>query len=333
MAKDTSSTIPNAFLWRRLHSLVGLALVLFLIEHLFTNSQAALPISGSGSGFISGVNWIHGLPFLPAIEVGFLLIPFAIHIAWGIKYLRQSKLNAFPGEGSRPTLTEYARNHAYSWQRLTSWFLIVAVIWHVWEMRFEHQPAHATVGQQEYYAIPLSVDSGLYTLASRLDVDLYDQEMIEREERRVAINLLRTDEGNLRLVAAVEPDGYDPKQELVLLQQRKAGEEEEWLHALQHKPLKEGEIMAVAPDFGTAILLMLRDTLKSPLTCVLYTFLVLAGVFHGFNGLWTWTITWGIALTPASQRLIGYVTKGLMALLTFLGLSAVWLTYWITLRQ
>lgn len=34
--------LPSAFIWRRAHSLTGLWLVLFLIEHLLTNSQAAL---------------------------------------------------------------------------------------------------------------------------------------------------------------------------------------------------------------------------------------------------------------------------------------------------
>ncbi len=333
MTQETSSDIPNAFIWRRLHSLVGLGLVLFLIEHLVTNSQAGLMFGEDGRGFIGSVNWLHGLPFLQVIEVTFLGAPFLIHTLWGIKYLRTAKPNSFYGSGKKPTLHQYSRNHAYTWQRAYSWLLIIAIGWHVWEMRFEHQPAHATRGLSDVYVMKVSLDDGLYTVSERLSVQLYDQQMIAQEEKRIAVKLLQSEQEESQLLASVNPARYDPERGKKLVQESRKAEEHNWLEALKHKSLKDGQVMAVAPDFGTAILLMVRDTMKSPIKCLLYTFLVIAAVYHAFNGLWTWTITWGIAVTPASQLLLHRASRGLMVLFTFLGLSAVWLTYWINLRQ
>ena len=53
---------------------------------------------------------------------------------------------------------------------------------------------------------------------------------------------------------------------------------------------------------GKAMLLMVRETFKSPLMAVLYTIFVLAAAFHAFNGLWTSLITWGAVLSYRSQR-------------------------------
>ncbi len=333
MTEKKADEIPNAFIWRRLHSLLGLALVLFLIEHLLTNSQAALMIGDDGAGFIKSVNWIHGLPFLPAIEVGMLLIPFSIHILWGIKYLRTSKPNSWWGSGANPTLTSYPRNHAYTWQRLTSWFLIIAVGWHVWEMRFEQQPAKAKVKGEKIFVQKVSLDDGLYTVARRLDVKLFDADAIAGEEKRIALELLRSEDAPAPLLASLGETRFDPSRGEALIKEARKGEEHGWLEALKHKSLSEGEVMAVTPDFGTAILLMLRDTMKSPLTCIAYSLLVFAGVYHGFNGIWTWLITWGITLTPNSQLHAKRFSRALMLLFTALGLSAVWLTYFVNLRQ
>ena len=90
------------FVWKRLHSLMGLWLVLFLIEHLFVNSQAALLLGGNGKSFVDAVNAIHNLPYLPAIEIGLLGIPILIHMVWGIKILFTSKSNVSSSDGSKP---------------------------------------------------------------------------------------------------------------------------------------------------------------------------------------------------------------------------------------
>ena len=92
---ESTRQLPKAFIWRRLHSLTGLWLVIFLIEHLLTNSQAALWIGDDGSGFVRGVNLIKSLPYLRAIEIFLLGMPIVLHLIWGIIYLRTGDANSF----------------------------------------------------------------------------------------------------------------------------------------------------------------------------------------------------------------------------------------------
>src|SRR5258708_7890118 len=132
--------LPSAFIWRRLQSFMGLWLVLFLIEHLFTNSQAALFFGDDGNGFVRAVNALKNLPYLSVIEVTLIGVPFLVHGGWGIYYLFTSKSNSWGNDGTRPYLPEYPRNHAYTWQRITSWILLIGIIAHVVDMRFIHYP-------------------------------------------------------------------------------------------------------------------------------------------------------------------------------------------------
>lgn len=256
--------IPKAFIWRRLHSLMGLWFVLFLIEHLLTNSQAALWLGDNGKGFVRMVNALHNLPYLPVIEIVLLGVPILLHMVLGVKYLFTSKSNVFKGDGSKPYIPR-AQNYAYTLQRITSWILLVGVILHVYKFRFQEYPDTVTVNSETYYTIPVEVDPGLRTVADKLHVQLLDQ--------------------------------------------------------------KENKVLAVAPDFGTATLLAVRDTFKHPIYLVLYTIFVLAACFHAFNGFWTFLISWGWILKMSAQRAWASVSIALMLLLTFLGLAAIWGTY------
>jgi succinate dehydrogenase / fumarate reductase cytochrome b subunit len=242
-----------------------------LIEHLIVNSQAALYIGDDGSGFIRAVTEIKNLPYLPVIEITLLGIPILIHLLWGIEYVRTAKINSFATDGSSPSLTEYPRNHAYTWQRITSWILLFALLGHIIHMRFIEYPGFVHTEQQKYYTVRLTKDPGLPSVANRLNVQL--------------------------------------------------------------KPTASGGILAQAPDFATAELLMVRETFKMPIMIALYTIFVLAACYHGFNGLWTFLITWGICLNERSQRIARSFTTFLLFLVAFLGLSAIWLTYWVNLKQ
>lgn len=310
--------IPKAFIWRRAHSLTGLWLVLFLIEHLFTNSQAALFIGDDGSGFVSAVNTLKGLPYLPVIEISLIGIPLLIHGVWGIRYLFTGKYNNFPTDGSAPALGQYARNQAYAWQRWTSWILLIGILAHVIHMRFLEYPTSAQLGTEHFYMVRLENDSGLYTLSRRLGFELYDQAHIQKVQQRLVSR------------PPIEVK-HDTPEELIAAQ--KSREEQAWLEALLKRPLNSNQIMAISPSFGTAELLMVRDTFKSPTMILLYTGLVLAACFHAFNGLWTFMITWGVTLTANSQRWMRRLAVGLMVLITFLGLAAIWGTYWFNLRH
>ncbi len=326
----TTQAIPRAFVWRRLHSLMGLWLVLFLMEHLLTNSQAALLLGDNARGFVNAVNWLHNLPYLQAIEICLLGVPILIHLVWGIMYLFTSKPNSWPSDGTKPSLN-YSRNHAYTWQRITSYILAVALIGHIVKFRFLEYPWSANEGRTSTYFARVSVDKGLYTVADRLGVTLYDQAAIEKEKNELQ---RRSGEQAYIDVAAKVQDSptYEPQAAMLLTSAQKFEQKKQWVAMLEKKPITAGEVIAASPDFGTATLLTVRDTFKSPLYVALYTIFVLAACFHAFNGLWTFLITWGIVLNMASQKWSVKFAVGLMLLVTFLGLAAVWGTYWLNLK-
>ncbi len=263
--------IPKPFILRRLHSLLGFWLVLYLCEHLFVNSQAAFFFEDQGAAFIAAVDKINNLPYLRVIEILFLGLPFLIHGIWGIQYAWRAKLNAHSTNGSKPALPQYKRNHAFSWQRITSWILLVGIIAHVVHMRFLEYPHHVEKGDQLFYAIRVREDPGLEKTVHKLKASLEINE--------------------------------------------------------------KGEKIALAPTIGSAFFLVVREAFKSPLMVLLYSIFVLAAVFHGFNGIWTFMIKWGITLTRRSQRVMRMITSVLMGILLFLGLMAIWGTYWVTQFQ
>lgn len=313
----TTDTTPQAFVWRRLHSLTGLGLVFFVIYHLFTNSQAALLFGHDGAAFIRSVNAIHDTPYLPIVEIALLGFPLLIHTVWGIKYLMTAKYNSFGPTGHTPYLPEYPRNRAYTWQRITSWLLIVGIIAHVVHMRFIEYPTSAAKGQDHFYMVRVTEDEGLYTLAARLGVQLYTPQQVEALKEKTP-------------PFSSEKAVLTPKE---LIARQAVEQEAGWVQALEKRPLKEGELMAVSDNFGTAELLMVRDTFKIPSMLVLYTLFVLATCFHAFNGLWTFMISWGVTLTQRAQNWMKIVSTALMVSVAGMGLAAIWLTYWINLKS
>src|SRR5262249_49368769 len=97
------------------------------------------------------------------------------------------------------------------------------------------------------------------------------------------------------------------------------------------RKMKPNEVMIETTNFGTATLMGVRDTFKSYTWCAFYTLFVLAATFHAFNGLWTFMITWGLIFRYAAQQAMVKFSYALMALLAFLGLVAIWGTYWVNL--
>ena len=322
-----NTSVPKTFFWRRIHSLTGIWLVIFLCEHLLNNSQAALWVGDDGRGFIHLVTSIHNLPYLRVIEIGLLGVPIAIHAVWGIQYAREASFNSFRTDGSKPSLREYKRNHAYTWQRITSWILLFGIIAHVVQMRFIEQPESAVVNGQHYYMVRIGLDEGLYPLSKRLDFNLYNKKAIEAE-KKLAPKVNLSSRGSIWSFFNFRGSekGYE------LLEMQKLGEKDDFVRALTAKPLKEGEVIAVCRNFATAMLLVVRETFKWPLMLVLYTIFVLSACFHGFNGLWTFLITWGVSLTERSQKLMRLIANGFMVVVAFLGLAAIWGTYWVNLR-
>ncbi len=319
----TDRVLPKAYIERRFHSLAGIWLVLFLLEHLLTNSMAGLYIGDWGAGFVKMVNDIHDLPYLQVIEILFLGLPLLVHGWLGIKYLMTSKSNAYPGKKQDPLLKQYPRNHAYTWQRLTSWVLLIGIILHVLQMRFIQYPLRVNAGlSQQYYMVKVNMDSGLYALAPRLKVQLFNPMQIKQEKERFLGARRSADAG-----ITYDPQTAQQVDHLVLYDV--IGQ---FISKLDKKPLKIDQVMAVTQSFGTAALLAVRDTFKSPLMITLYTIFVIAACFHGFNGLWTAFIAWGWTLTQRSQQVMRWIAVAFTVVLAALGLCAIWLTYLVNLR-
>ncbi|HAB98488.1 MAG TPA: succinate dehydrogenase [Parachlamydiales bacterium] len=268
------AAVSSAFIWRRVHSLMGFWLIVYLFEHLLVNSQAALWIGDDGHGFIKMVNSLESLPYLQVIETFLIGFPLLIHMGWGVSRLFQAKSNSWKTDGSSPSLGSYGRNRAYTWQRLTSWILLIGVIAHVVQMRFVERPREVHLEGQKKWEVEIQFDEGLTTLAPRLGVQM---------------------------------------------------------PAVQSEPLQP--IAVLAPDMGTATLLVVREAFKSPWQSVLYSVFVLAAAFHAFNGFWTFLITWGFLLSYRSQKaMIPFSVIGI-GLLSFFGLAAIWGSYLINLRH
>lgn len=315
-----SSTLSS----RLLHTLTGLFLVLFLIFHLLTNSQAALFFDSDGEGFVSEVNSIHSLPYLVVIELLLLGVPFLLHMLWGLHYLLTSSYNSFSSDGSTPSLP-YGRNYAYSWQRITAWLLLVAVAAHVFQMRIVNYASSAKVGDTTYYMQRVDHDAGLYTVAARLGAKLFDGE---------EIIAARSDKGPAAppLPPLSTPPGLSTG-DIAALEVQRVEQSRRWLDALDYRPLTStSQRVAVAKDFGTATLLMVRETFKSPVMAVLYTIFVVAATYHAFNGLWSACISLGFTLNSKIQRRALRSCQLLMVLIALLGLAAIWGCYWITLK-
>lgn len=317
-----TNSIPRPFIWKRLHSLTGLFLVLYLIEHLLVNSQAAFFIGDDGKGFVTAVNSIHDLPYLPFIELFLLGVPILIHGYWGIVYLRTSQQNYYSGEKNKPHFSENPRNRAYTWQRITSWVLLFGIIAHVIHMRFIEYPSSASLGDTKYYMVRLNRDPGLYPLAARLGFDIYDREKTLEVKKEIE----KPWEDELLNKTIEDHHGEAVKKQ-------KFDQQKKWLQALEFPLLNEGKVVAVTKSFGLAELLMVRDTFKMPIMLALYTIFVLSACYHGFNGLWTFMISWGITLSETSQKIMLKIATVLMVIVTFWGLSAIWISYWINLKQ
>lgn len=323
LPEEHTARLPRPFILRRLHSILGLWLVIYLCEHLLVNSRAAFFYADDGKSFISLVNKIHNTPYLKAVEIIFLGLPFLVHGIWGIKYALTSKPNAHRTNKASPELPQYKRNRAYSWQRVTSWLLVIAIIAHVIHMRFLHYPVIVEHGKESHYLIRTANGPGLKLVAEKLDVRLYDLQEIN--ERKQQVDSQRKELEKIKEEGSLDENYY---RKLNRYQNERA-----WVEGAEKKPLAKGELLADAPSAGAAIFLTVRETFTNPLLVILYSIFVIAAAYHAFNGFWTFMITWGVMLTRRAQRVFHKFTTLLMWIVSLLGLLAAWGTYWTTLFQ
>jgi succinate dehydrogenase / fumarate reductase cytochrome b subunit len=63
--------------------------------------------------------------------------------------------------------------------------------------------------------------------------------------------------------------------------------------------------------------------LGHPLMFVFYVLGVLSASFHFGNGLWGFLVTWGVTTSPRSQRLMTWVSLGVVLALSFVGINSL----------
>lgn len=332
-------SVPRDLVFRRLHSLFGLWFTLFLCEHLFTNSQAALFFGDDGKWFIASVNFLHSLPYLPLIEFVLLGVPIIFHAAWGIKYAISARQNSMHAQQNKPKI-KTARNCAYFMQRISSWILLFGLIFHVWAMRFYYYPFEVRYGKSSHYYRPFKFDQGLYSVADRLGVTIFSAQAIQDEIRslekvkqKLFILTNRYKEQALHEKRGQISDGYNQRKDYIAREINLAESKIHYINGLEHFKLRKGEVVGVSANFGAVVLLNMRQYFQSIGICIFYTIFVLAAVFHGFNGLWSFLITWGLLLSYASQKKVVRVCVALMIIFGFLGLIAIWGTSFINLRS
>ncbi|TRZ37356.1 succinate dehydrogenase [Niallia circulans] len=68
---------------------------------------------------------------------------------------------------------------------------------------------------------------------------------------------------------------------------------------------------------------MMEEILGNPWMFAFYLVGVVSTIFHFSNGLWSFCVSWGITVTPKSQRISTYVTIGIFIVLTTIGVRAL----------
>lgn len=132
----------SEFVLRRLHSLTGVVpLTFFIFFHFFANSYA----TKGEEAFNSTVATLRGLPYLHAIEWGFLFAPFLFHMFYGLWIVFSGKPN--------PLRHKYPRNWAYVLQRVTAIVLFVFILYHVISLRFMDYRAIDESGKLNFYQL------------------------------------------------------------------------------------------------------------------------------------------------------------------------------------
>ena len=68
---------------------------------------------------------------------------------------------------------------------------------------------------------------------------------------------------------------------------------------------------------------MMEKILSNPFMLAFYIAGVLAATFHLANGLWSFAVTWGIAQSPRSQKIVSYITIIVFLVLSVIGVQAL----------
>ncbi|MCH9621199.1 MAG: hypothetical protein S4CHLAM20_06160 [Chlamydiia bacterium] len=321
-------SVPRAFVWRRLHSLTGLWFLIFLCEHLFTNSQAAIFFGAKATWFVNSVGFLLNLPYLPLVETILLGIPIAFHSIWGVWYMFTAKSNV-AGRGGKAPSMKYERNKAYSMQRISAWIILFGIVLHVVQMRFIMYPHKVHMGTYTQAFGKYKVDSGLYKISDQLNVSIFDEAAIAREKSSLArkknkISLVDKRLEEMKKSGIHQRDSYNAEMSEVYKNIEDYRNNEAFVKGLEYFPIKSNEVIIVSKKPADLILLSVRETFQSLWMCAFYTLFVLASVMHGCNGFWTFCITWGLLISRKAQKTWVHFARGLAFVLIALGMLSIW---------
>lgn len=114
-----------SFLWRRLHSLLGIVPIgAFLLEHLLSNFEALKGPLAYGEQ----VKFLNSLPLVRVLEWVFIFLPLLYHACYGFYIWLRGKANV--------VYYPWAGNWLYVLQRYTGLIALVYIVQHLWRQRF-----------------------------------------------------------------------------------------------------------------------------------------------------------------------------------------------------
>ncbi|HLY43385.1 MAG TPA: hypothetical protein VKR52_19390 [Terracidiphilus sp.] len=115
----------NSFIWRKLHSLLGIIPIgAFLLEHLLSNFEALKGPLAYGDQ----VKFLNALPVVRVLEWVFIFIPIAYHGIYGVYIWVRGKSNI--------VYYPWAGNWMYLVQRYTGLIAFAYILQHVLRQRF-----------------------------------------------------------------------------------------------------------------------------------------------------------------------------------------------------
>jgi succinate dehydrogenase / fumarate reductase cytochrome b subunit len=113
------------FLLRRLHSLSGIIPVGgFLLFHFYENGA----IFYGANAYNQMAADARDLRYLIVIEIALIFIPFLYHALYGLFIASYARNNI--------DSYSYGRNNMFMWQRITGIFLLLFIVYHIWQFRF-----------------------------------------------------------------------------------------------------------------------------------------------------------------------------------------------------
>ncbi|MFJ8245722.1 succinate dehydrogenase cytochrome b558 subunit [Peribacillus asahii] len=68
---------------------------------------------------------------------------------------------------------------------------------------------------------------------------------------------------------------------------------------------------------------MMAEVFSNPFMIAFYLVGIISAIFHFANGLWSFAVSWGLTITPKSQKIMTYVTLVVFVVLSYIGVSAV----------